>query len=204
MYIPKYNRLDDPKRLHTFMLTNSFATLVSDVAGEPFATHVPVRTHVNGEQVSLKFHLAKANPHADALRASPVTLAIFHGPHAYISPSNYASEENVPTWNYVAVHAYGAPHVVEDRDAKLALLADVIGHYESAFQFQWDALSDKYRDGMLQGIVAFEMPLTRIEGKAKLSQNRPVEDQAQVAEWLQAHAHRGPREVGRLMRENIE
>ncbi len=204
MYIPKHFDMPERDRQIAFMRTNSFATLVSMVDGAPFASHVPVRAGMDADRIWLSFHLAKANPQANALRAAPELLAIFHGPHAYISPSNYAAQESVPTWNYVAVHVRGVAREIADRTAKLAMMADLIGHYEAAFQLQWDSMSDKYRDGMLAGIVAFEVDVTAIEGKAKLSQNRPVDDQARVADWLEAHAHAGPRAVGQLMKKNLE
>lgn len=203
MYIPKYFDMPERDRQMAFMRANSFATLVSTVDGALFASHVPVRANEDAGRVWLSFHLAKANPQARALRSAPDLLAIFHGPHAYISPSNYAAEESVPTWNFLAVHVRGVAREIADRAAKLDMLAELIGHYEAAFQLQWDALSDKYRDGMLAGIVAFEVDVTAIEGKAKLSQNRPVDDQARVADWLEAQAHAGPRAVGQLMKRNL-
>ncbi len=204
MYIPKYFDMPERDRQIAFMRANSFATLVSMVDGAPFASHVPVRAGMDADRIWLSFHLAKANPQASALRSAPELLAIFHGPHAYISPSNYAAQESVPTWNYVAVHVRGVAREIADRTAKLAMMADLIGHYEAAFQLKWDSMSDKYRDGMLAGIVAFEVDVTAVEGKAKLSQNRPADDQARVAEWLEAHAHAGPRAVGQLMHKNLE
>lgn len=203
MYIPKHFDMPDRDQQVAFMRANSFATLVSHVAGEMFATHVPVRTHLEDGRIWLTFHLAKANAQAAALQQDGAVLAIFQGPHAYISPSNYEKIENVPTWNYVAVHAYGAARAIENPAAKHAMMNDLIGHYEAAFQLQWDDLSDKYRDGMLAGIVAFQIDVTRLEGKAKLSQNRTPEDQARVAEWLQGHAHGAPRAVGALMQKKL-
>jgi transcriptional regulator len=204
MYIPKHTAMLEIDKQLAFMRVNSFATLVSMVNGELFATHVPVRS-THDEQsgaVSLAFHLAKANPHAQALANDAALLVIFNGPHAYISPSNY-EQRDVPTWNYVAVHAYGQAQVIDDAAGKLALLADVIGHYEAAFQAEWDAMPETYRSGMLAGIRAFRVAVTRIEGKEKLSQNRSPVDQERVAEWLGDHAHETPRAVGELMKKKL-
>jgi transcriptional regulator len=203
MYIPKHFDMPDRDEQVAFMRANSFAALVSHVDGGIFATHAPVRTHLEDGRVWLGFHLAMANAQVAALQQDGAALIIFQGPHAYISPSNYEKRENVPTWNYVAVHAYGMARVIDDLAAKHAMMADLIGHYEAAFQLQWDEQSDKYRDGMLAGIVAFEVDVTRLEGKAKLSQNRSPEDQARVADWLQGHAHGAPRAVGQLMKKRL-
>jgi transcriptional regulator len=206
MYIPKHNAMPDRARQLAFMRANSFATVVTSVGGDLLATHVPVRTNVaedaDAGDVTLRFHLAKPNPQVAQLRASSDVLVIFNGPHAYISPSNY-EKPDVPTWNYVAVHAYGAPREVIGKDAQLAMLADLIGHYESAFQPDWDAMPEAYRNGMLAGIVGFELAVTRIEGKEKLSQNRSHGDQQAVADWLLAHAHDAPRAVGALMKKRL-
>jgi len=106
MYIPNAFREDDQATLVAFMRAHSFATLVSVVDGTPFATHLPLVISEESGQILLVGHLAKANPHWRALTASD-SLVIFQGPHAYISPSLYEKRESVPTWNYIAVHAYG-------------------------------------------------------------------------------------------------
>jgi transcriptional regulator len=203
MYIPKHNAMPDRGRQLAFMRANSFATVVTSVDGL-IATHVPVRTNVaeDAGDVTLRFHLAKPNPQVAQLRAGGEVLVIFNGPHAYISPSNY-EKPDVPTWNYVAVHAYGAPREVVGKDAQLAMLADLIGHYESAYQPDWDSMPETYRNGMLAGIVGFELTVTRIEGKEKLSQNHTSADQRAVADWLLDHAHDAPRAVGALMKKRL-
>jgi transcriptional regulator len=108
-------------------------------------------------------------------------LIVFHGPHAYISPAHYESKQSVPTWNYIAVHAYGVPRIV---DAKEAMLDAMIAQYEPAHLQQWHEQSEKYKAGMLAGIVAFEIDVTRLEGKFKLSQNRPEADRRRVMDTL--------------------
>ncbi len=204
MYIPKHTAMPDQDRQLAFMRANSFAVVVSHVDGALFATHVPVRSQLGEDgRVLLSFHLAKANPQSEALLTAPETLVIFNGPHAYISPSNY-EKADVPTWNYVAVHATGTVAPVDDHAGKLALLADLIGHYEAAFQAEWDGMSERFRDGMLAGIRGFVVTVTQLEGKAKLSQNRSVADQTQVAEWLANHAHETQQAVGAMMKARLE
>jgi transcriptional regulator len=186
MYIPNAFRVEDQDELLAFMRANSFATLVSVQAGIPVATHLPVVVEEADGVVTLTGHLAKANPQGQAFGAGEA-LAIFHGPHAYISPSHYAAHESVPTWNYIAVHAYGVPEPLSAADSKAALeamMAAMIDFYDPAYGARWESLSERYRDGMLRGVVGFRMAVTRLEGKAKLSQNRGTDDQHRVAHAL--------------------
>ena len=166
------------------MRANPFAILVSNTTDGPFATHVPVVIHEDGDRVALRGHVAKANPHWHHLEQQPLCLVIFHGPHAYISPANYVTHENVPTWNYGAVHAYGNARVYSAHEDLLAMLHDLIPTFEAAYRQQWDSLSETYRTRMLSHIVGFEITLTKIEGKFKLSQNRTPEEQQNVIDSL--------------------
>jgi transcriptional regulator len=205
MYIPKSNREDDPATLANFMQANSFATLVSVLDGVPYATHLPLILTLAADVITLTGHLAKANPHCAALDSGEA-LAIFSGPHAYISPAHYEAQESVPTWNYIAVHAYGRPATVRASDDSAALermLAAMIATYEPAYQAQWQALSPRYRAGMLQGIVGFELVVTRLEGKYKLSQNRSLRDQQQVMQGLDASADPAARATATAMADQL-
>ena len=186
MYIPAAFREDDIETLVAFMRANSFISLVTIQAGLIVASHIPVVVTLHEGTVTLTGHLARANPQWQAF-ADGESLAIFAGPHAYISPALYEKRESVPTWNYQAVHAYGTPRIVtaDSSPATIrALLTDLINAYEPAYNEQWAALPDKYRDGMMQGIVAFEMVVTRLDGKYKLSQNRSEKDQRTVSSAL--------------------
>jgi len=218
MYIPDPFRQDSAEKLIQFMRANSFATLVSILNGMPFASHLPLATvtplkgvlgirilGTGQDGVTLVGHLAKANPHWQAFDQGE-TLAIFTGPHAYISPSHYENRESVPTWNYVAVHAYGTPRPISFADSEEELelvLATLIKTYEAAYQAQWEALSAQYRGGMLQGIVGFKMPVKRLEGKYKLSQNRSQTDQIHVAQALEREADPATAVVGQMMKANL-
>ena len=167
------------------MRVHSFITLVSILDGAPFASHVPVVVRRDGDAVTIHGHLARANPHWHAFTGE--SLAIFTGPHAYISPSHYEQRESVPTWNYIAVHAAGPVQALHAADGAEALeneVRAVIRAYEGAYEQQWDSLSERYRAGMLQGIVGFILTVTRLEGKVKLSQNRSLADQHRVADAL--------------------
>jgi transcriptional regulator len=170
-----------------FMRAHPFATLVSVVNGAPFATHLPLQIEVNGEQIIVSGHVAKTNPQWQGFDNAE-SLAIFGGPHAYISPSLYEKVESVPTWNYIAIHAYGTPTTItyaSAPDKVRGMLEAMMQSYEPSYLAQWETLTEKFRTGMMQGIVAFEMIVTRLEGKYKLSQNRSLVDQSTVAEHLQ-------------------
>ena len=184
MYIPEHFRVRDHATAVAFMRANPFVILVSTSAEGPFASHVPVVIRENGDKVTLRGHVAKANPHWRYIEQQPNTLTIFHGPHAYISPSNYTTQENVPTWNYGAVHTYGEARVYSASEDLLNMLHDLIPTFEAAYQQQWDSLSEAYRTRMLSHIVGFEINVTKIEAKFKLSQNRTPDEQQNVIDAL--------------------
>ena len=205
MYIPNAFRNSNTEELVAFMQANSFATLVSIADGIPVASHIPLITAVSGETVTITGHLAKANTQWQAF-AHGESLAMFSGPHAYVSPSFYEKHENVPTWNYIAVHAYGTPKPIkhgETPEAMAEMLRGMIATYEAAYQIQWDSLSTKYRDGMMNGIVGFEMVVTRLEGKYKLSQNRSATDQHTVAHALSHSDDPAAVATGLVMRQKL-
>ena len=206
MYLPKYNKEDDLDKLLGFMRQNSFATLVSTLGGELVATHLPIVATVENGVVTLLGHVARANPHALSFGTGEA-LAIFTGPHAYISPTLYEKEESVPTWNYVAVHAHGVPRALTFKDAPDAmqnLMDTTMDAYEPSYRAQWEGLSEKYRHGMMHGIVGFTMSVERLYGKYKLSQNRSRADQASVAAALAAARNPVVAEIGDLMKEKLE
>lgn len=176
MFIPSSFRISDRDTLLGFIERYGFATLAStDPNGVPFATHVPLL--LDREAQLLLGHIAKANPQWE-LFGGRESLAIFHGPHAYVSPSWYTVAPAVPTWNYAAVHAYGVPRVIDA--ARTADVVDrLVWKYEDHRPNPWSGeMPDDFRRWLLAGIVGFEMPLTRIEGKFKLGQNRSAEDRA--------------------------
>ena len=189
MYTPKFNQVFDRAVLIEAMRAWPFAILfgtqVADSPGvPPQATHLPLVVKDEGEHGLIEGHFAKANPHWKPL-AGNETLVVFSGPHSYVSPTLYAEELSVPTWNYIAVHAYGVLETVEDDEGNAALLEGLIEANEPAYARQWSQLPEGFRRTMLAGIVGFRIPITRIEGKFKLSQNRPEVDRRNVKE---AHA----------------
>jgi transcriptional regulator len=208
MYIPTPFREDRLDVLHDVIRQYSFATLVSYGATGPIATHLPLLLDpTRGARGTLIGHVARENPHWQVFRDAPEgeTLAIFQGPHAYISPTWYATPYAVPTWNYVAVHAYGRPTPIEDEAAVYQIVAETVRVYESQFAYRWDL--DAYRDyaqKLLKNIVGFEFEITRLEGKRKLNQNRSQVDQRGVVAGLSEQADPPGLALASLMRERLE
>jgi len=188
MYIPKFNEVNDRALLIEAMRSWPFAILFGpDKNGAPTATHLPLVVHDQGPHGLLEGHFALANPHWKAL-AGRETLVVFSGPHSYVSPALYVERKSVPTWNYIAVHATGVLEIVEDEKddpaaahaRKDALLKNLIAVNEPAYAEQWNDLPIAYRISMTSGIVGFRISIAKIEGKFKLSQNRPEQDRRNV------------------------
>jgi len=183
------------------MQSNPFVILVSTTEDGPFASHVPVVVRETGDQLILRGHVAKANSHWRYLEQNPHCLTIFHGPHSYISPSNYTTRENVPTWNYGAVHVYGTARVFASPEALQGVLHELIATFEAAYAQQWDSLDQAYRDRMLSHIVGFEITATKLEAKFKLGQNRSKQEQANMLATLAKAEDTAVSGVARLMQE---
>ena len=199
MYIPEHFRVEDRATALAFMRANSFAILVSNSAEGPFATHVPVIIRESGDHLTIRGHVAKANPHWRYLQNEPQCLMIFHGPHAYISPSNYDTRESVPTWNYGAVHIYGNARTFAEPGQLLEMFRDLIPSFEAAYEQQWASLSDAYRQRMLSHIVGFEISVTKIEATFKLSQNRTTKEQQHIIEALSSAPDTAVTGIARMM-----
>ena len=180
MYTPDNFRVSDLQTMQADMERWNFATLITpDAEGELQVTHLPLLLRRDaGRLGTLAGHMAKANAHWQAFNAGRETLAIFHGPHAYISPRWYHTDQAVPTWNYVVVHAFGRPRLVQETESMQAHLMQLIRHQEGTGPESWgpEKLSQETFASLLQAIVCFEMPILRIEGKAKLGQNRSPDD----------------------------
>ena len=202
MYIPEHFRVEDRATALAFMRANPFAILVSSTSDGPFATHLPVVIRESAEHISIRGHVAKANPHWRYLDEQPHCLMIFHGPHAYISPSHYDSREVVPTWNYGAVHVYGNARMYSAPEDLLSLLHDLIPTFEAAYAQQWASLSEAYRFRMLGHIVGFEIVVTRVEAKMKLSQNRTRDEQQHIIDSLSQVSDTAISGTARLMCEH--
>ncbi|MEH7281635.1 FMN-binding negative transcriptional regulator [Bacillus toyonensis] len=198
MYIPKYFAIQDEEMKYETIEQNSFATLFSQHNGEPYATHLPLV--LNRETLTLYGHFARPNAQWKDSENQQV-LAIFQGPHSYISPSWYETNKAVPTWNYVAVHVYGELEVVEDKQELLNSLQDLVHKYEDPQStYSLDDVDPDYMAGLSKGIVGFKIKINKIEGKAKLSQNHSIERRNLVVEKLEKVDSEGSKRIAELMR----
>ncbi|MEX0704532.1 MAG: FMN-binding negative transcriptional regulator [Planctomycetales bacterium] len=202
MYLPSHFRVDDLPTLHDFIERHSFATLVTEGIDGPFATHLPLLLdRERGRYGTLRGHFARANPHARLDHAVRTSLVIFHGPHAYVSPSWYSgTTPGVPTWNYAAVHASGRLALFDDAARTAAIVEELVRVHESPLPFPWkNDLPADVHEKLLASIVGFELPIERLEGKFKLSQNRPEEDRAGAKAGLESRGDPASRAVAELM-----
>jgi transcriptional regulator len=185
MYIPKQFEAANLDITLEVMRAHNFATLITAQADRlPLASHVPMIVENTGEDVLIRFHVARANPHGALLLESKTpSMIVFVGPHAYMSPSVYPDLRRVPTWNYIAVHAYGLPIEVTGDDKKDALLKSLIALHEPAYAQQWRDLDATYQSAMLGAITAFEIPVTKLESSFKLNQHRKEAHAAMKASY---------------------
>lgn len=201
MYTPVYFRVTDLAVLHGLMDRFSFATLVTTHGGCPIATHLPFLVYPDdSEHGTLISHMARANEQWQDFARGDEALVIFQGPHAYISPSWYEEHPSVPTWNYAVVHAYGVPRAIDDEARVRDALHALVDQHEAGFDEPWPMdLPDEYVRKMARGIVAFEVPISRLEGKFKLNQNRSARDREGVVAALTASGNAIDRELAELM-----
>jgi len=182
MYIPKINLSTDRDEIVAFMKRFGFATIVTAKDGLPVATHLPFIVSADDGRIILSSHFARANGQWADIEGNKV-LVIFSEPHAYISPKNYDRELSVPTWNYISVHAYGEGRLLGNEDA-FRVLGRTIDFYESSYRSQWEGFPEAYRQKMVNGIVAFEIHVTEVQAKKKLSQNRTDTEKARIIDTL--------------------
>jgi transcriptional regulator len=216
MYVPEQFAERDLAALFALMRTRPFALLTSALPGEaPVATHLPLLLdEKSGEQGTLIGHVARANPHWRHFDGETPALAVFQGPHAYVSARWYGAAKNVPTWNYVAAHVTGRPRVVSDTARVFALLRELMGESERGLSEAARGLGKGPReladipfahlDRLARGIVAFELPIERITGKRKLSQNKKPSERRLLAQGLRAAGHPDALAIAALIEAGIE
>jgi transcriptional regulator len=203
MYIPPYFREADQARLFDFIEQSSFGLLVSQLGNEPFASHLPLLVdRSSGPQGTLVGHMARANPHWQMTDRN--VLAVFSGPHAYISPTWYEAENVVPTWNYTAVHVYGWFEIVESHAATVQIVRDYVSFYEQRMPRPWTIDDgDPFVDKLARSVVAFKIEISRIEGKKKLSQNQPRERREKVIDALSLRRDENSQAIAAQMAQNL-
>jgi len=205
MYVQASFAETDPEKLLALAARYPFATVITPGADELWVSHLPLLARRRGGAVVLVGHVARANGHWQAMERGDgaPTTAVFHGPHAYISPTWYATSPAVPTWNYVVVHAVGKTRVHHEGPELTELLRELTGEYEGRQAGAWspDRLPADFAQPMRGAIVGFELAVDRLEGKIKLSQNRSAEDRRGVVAALEAQMSEDSRAVAALMRE---
>ncbi|MDB5751060.1 MAG: transcriptional regulator [Ramlibacter sp.] len=198
MYQPPQFKSDDPALAAELMRRHAFASLIStDDEGFPFVTHLPLHLQEREGGFVLLGHCARPNPHWRHLQARPAALATFMGPHAYLSPKIYPDLQRVPSWNYLVVQCRVRARLVEDADAKDALLKKMIGDHEPRYTEQWRGLGEEFASKMLAGVVGFRLEVTSWACKLKLNQHRPEshaklraayakgnDDERELGEWM--------------------
>jgi transcriptional regulator len=202
MYIPKHFKLEDEEMIYDFIEKYSFATLFSQHNGEPYATHLPLT--LNKGESAIYGHFALPNKQWEDIENQQV-LVVFQGPYCYISPSWYETMKTVPTWNYVSIHLYGTMEIVEDQKIIFDSLNDMVNKYESQDSpYNLKNVEPSFIEGMSKGIVAFKIKITKIEAKAKLSQNHPVERQELIIKHLENTSNQDNLQVASLMKKNLQ
>jgi len=199
MYIPSFNKFENQQEAIAFMQRYSFASIVSVKEGLPVATHLPFLVEQKDDKVILRSHFAKVNPQAKDSIDTDV-LVIFTEPHAYISPKHYEKVESVPTWNYLAVHAYGKCKLLDGEENKATLLKATIENFEANYLKQWESLPDQYKQNMMKGIVAFEIVVDDLQAKAKLSQNRTETERKNIVSELDQSENSAEKETAEYMK----
>jgi transcriptional regulator len=202
MYVPTAFKQDDPGKLAQFIQKNNFATLFSGMSGNLQASHLPFLFKLSvGKLGTLVGHMAKANLHWQTIGPGEGVLTVFQGPHAYISPTWYEADNTVPTWNYAAVHVYGHYRSIQEPDRLRQILKELADLQEAALSPPWrmESLSKDFIDKMIGQIVGFEIEVTAMEGKWKLSQNHPEERRKKAIEGLRRQGNANSGAIADLM-----
>lgn len=203
MYIPRTNLITDKNEILAFMRNHSFATVITATQEQPTASHLPITIYEREENIILSSHFSRANKQWTSIEGSN-NLVIFNGPHAYISPANYTSSPNVPTWNYIAVHAYGYGKIITEPEQIMKALDKMVDNFESAYRNQWDNFPEEYKTKMAKGIVAFEITVTNLQAKKKLSQNRSNVEMKNIIDSLSESMDSNERSIAEYMKKNSQ
>ncbi|MBU2525376.1 MAG: FMN-binding negative transcriptional regulator [Bacteroidetes bacterium] len=202
MYIPKANLTTNDEEIVSFMKRFSFATIITSKDNFPIATHLPFVVSTRDGDIVLTSHFAKANDQWQDIENNTV-LAIFSEPHAYVSTKNYDKKLNVPTWNYISIHAYGQGKLITETGKTLEVLEKMIDNFETSYRSQWDGFPEDYKLKMLKGIIAFEVVVTDLQAKKKLSQNRTETEQQKIIDTLSKSVDTNEKIIAQYMKNNL-
>ncbi len=199
MYIPKFFREEDETKILAFMREFNFAAIITAENEYPFATHIPVIIEKRKQKIIISGHIAKANEHWKQFDKE--VLVIFHGPHAYVSPVIYKEPGNVPTWNYIAVHAYGKAKMFDESE-NLALIEKQIKVFDPEyFKTMWREIPFEYKTNLAKGVVAFEIEVTDLQAKSKLNQNKKGQTGKNVIKAFEKSERENERLIAEHMKE---
>ncbi|MCY8979738.1 FMN-binding negative transcriptional regulator [Bacillus halotolerans] len=204
MYIPKYYKVTNVDDIWDFVQNNSFGTIVTTAQGKPIATHLPLQLMKEGDTYYITGHIAYGNPQWRTFETCEDVLVMFQGPHAYISSSWY-EKENVPTWNYQAVHVYGTASILNEEELKHDLTM-LLQKYEKHRKnpVLWDKLSPQLLESQLKGIVGFKMKVGEIQASYKLSQNRNEKDYMNIIDQLRNEGNPNSKQMAELMEKRLK
>lgn len=202
MYIPKEFKMNEMDKAIDFIQTYNFGILVSNKDGIPIATHLPFVVEKRSDKWFLITHFSNDNPQKMEIEEQ-TALVIFSEPHAYISPSLYSDKQNVPTWNYVAVHCYGKVNLITEKNAKIALLEQLMQLMDANYLAQWADLPERYKSSLLDGMIGMEIEISHIDAKEKISQNKPKTDQQNIIEHLNKSTKSAEQQLGEYMNEHF-
>ncbi len=202
MYIPEDFEEKNINKLLQFMKEYNFGVLINNHNSRPIGTHLPFIVEQTEREIILKSHMAKANPQWKSFNGKDEVLVIFSEPHSYISPSFYNHERNVPTWNYIAVHAYGIPQIITNENEIESLFDLTFDKFEKSCKAQWNNLDIEYKNKLLEGITAFEIKVNKIEGNFKLSQNKTSEERKRIINFLESSKDSVKIDLSKHMKKN--
>lgn len=203
MYIPSKYSMPDHATVVAFMKQYSFAVIVSSKEDRIDANHLPFVIEETEGVLKLTSHFSKLNSQWKNIEEGEV-MVIFSEPHAYISPKHYNSKLSVPTWDFIAIHAYGKVSIIQDDARAFEELEKMINNYDLEYRKQWDELPDDYKNNMRKGIVMFEVTVTRLEAKNKQSQHKSADEKQRILKSLEDSSIGAEREMGVWMRKELD
>lgn len=201
MYIPKHNLMADNEEILEYIRTYPFGTIITSKGNYPIATHLPFVISENGNEIIISSHFAKGNEQWKQMEGTDI-LIIFSEHDAYISPKFYDSKMEVPTWNYSAVHVYGKGRILTDESQAFGVLEKMIYRFDEEYKEQWDSLPSKFKNSLVKEIVAFEITVTELQGKKKISQNKKKVERDRIITSFEMSDDTHERSMGEYMKRN--